>query len=94
MIEEISQRPKVYYDNNIARSLCLHLVNPADGRITFRGMKYFAYQIIAHKKFKRGTMETIRSSKRRDDKTISHICGSGICINPDHIVIEEKWIND
>lgn len=66
-----------------------------DGRVTINRNKYYAYHLVAHKKFGRDRLETVSSNKKGNDAlTISHLCGTSNCCNEDHIVIEKKTIND
>jgi len=71
------------------------VLKPKDGRVSHLQRKMaFGYQIVALQKFGREEMSKIASSKRSDDLTISHLCGTENCCNPDHLILEEKRIND
>jgi hypothetical protein len=67
-----------------------------DGRLTIERVKVaYAYQVVAWKKFGRDELKTVSPSKSEvNAKTISHLCGTPNCCNPDHLVIEAKTVND
>lgn len=66
-----------------------------DGRYTTRRRKVaYGYQIVAFKKFGRNMLIDATAAKRKDDISISHLCGTRNCCNPDHLVLETKTTND
>jgi len=66
-----------------------------DGRLTYKSKKVcHGYQLVARKKFGVSRMQQIASSKRQEDITISHLCGTRNCCNPRHLVLESKATND
>lgn len=73
-----------------------HIYSSTDGRISSHSKKIFwAYQLIAWKKFGRAALDTVPSNKRKEDLVISHLCGNGPrCCNPEHLVLETKETNE
>ena len=71
------------------------LTQAADGRVSIGGKKVaFGYQVVALDKFGQG-LQTVSSVKNEEGaKTISHVCGTAFCLNPDHLVLEAKKVND
>jgi hypothetical protein len=66
-----------------------------DGRYTRNQRKVaYGYQISAFKKFGRAKLTSATATKLKDDITISHLCGTRNCCNPEHLVLESKAIND
>lgn len=81
-------------DGLISGSPCF-LPTAKDGRYTKHQRKVaYGYQIVAFKKFGRARLTPAKASKLRDDLTISHLCGTRNCCNPDHLVLESKATND
>jgi hypothetical protein len=72
--------------------------NSNDGRVSVQGKKiFYAYQLAAWKKFGRDAIYAVPANKvSRDSLVISHLCGSenSRCSNPEHLLLEPKWIND
>ena len=70
-------------------------IHVADGRLTKNRKKVcHAYHIVARDKFGKAKMQTIASSKRQGDITVSHLYGTANCCNPKHLTLESKAIND
>ena len=72
-------------------------VKSQKGRYTSPGSKNqtcFGYQLAARKKYGNQAIRAHKQSMR--DMMISHLCGApgSRCVNPDHLVIEEKKVND
>lgn len=66
-----------------------------DGRLTEGQDKIaYAYQIVAYEKFGKEKIQHVLSSKRSEDLTISHLCGTRNCTNPAHLILETKRTND
>lgn len=81
-------------DGLIIDSSCSR-VNSGDGRICVKGKKVcFGYQLVAYFKFGRKALEKVPPNKTKYCLTISHLCGTRNCCNPDHIILEPKYIND
>jgi hypothetical protein len=77
-------------------TLCLE-TRMGDGKFSVKQKKIcFGYQLGAWSKFGREKLANVPPSKRRDDLTISHLCGSSNsrCIRRRHLVLEPKWVND
>lgn len=65
------------------------------GSLSINGDHFcYGYQLVAWKKFGRGGLQGLRASKRADDLVISHLCGTRNCLNPQHLVLESKRVND
>lgn len=66
-----------------------------DGRYTKNRRKVaYGYQIVAFRKFGRARLRPATAAKLKDDITISHLCGTRNCCNPEHLVLESKATND
>jgi hypothetical protein len=67
-----------------------------DGRLTIKGNKVaHAYEIAAFSRYWRFNIEKVPPHKNANSLSISHICGKGPrCCNPQHLVLEPKWVND
>jgi len=79
----------------IEHSPCYKFGRARDGRYTVKGTKVAsAYQIVAYCVFGRRALKKVATSKRRNDITISHLCGTRYCCNPQHIILETKALND
>lgn len=71
------------------------IYSTADGRYTHMQVKVaYAYQICSTVYFGRHTIELLASNKFANDLCLSHLCGKHRCVNPDHITVEPKFIND
>jgi len=78
----------------IENSPCI-TVNAADGRFSVNQVKVcFAYQAIAYCKFGRKELGNVPASKNATDLLISHLCGTHNCCEKNHIILEQKKIND
>ena len=66
-----------------------------DGRLTKDRVKIaFGYQVACLGKYGSERCRNLKASKQSNDETISHLCGTRNCINPDHLFLEAKKIND
>jgi hypothetical protein len=77
-------------------SKCWYVGN-SQGRYIPAGHKNqlcYAYQVVARKKL--GNKEIRANKQSASDLSISQLCGAknSVCVNPDHIIIETKRIND
>lgn len=67
----------------------------ADGRLSQGGKKpCYAYQLVALRRYTRDKLKRVTASKLAKDFTISHLCGSLLCCNADHLYLETKSTND
>lgn len=67
----------------------------ADGRLSQHGKKpCYAYQLVALRRFTRDKLKRVTASKLGKDFTISHLCGSLLCCNAEHLFLETKRTND
>ncbi len=81
-------------DGLIQGSPCL-LLPAKDGRYSHMQRKVaYGYQIVAFMKFGRDQLKPATASKLKDDLTISHLCGTRNCCNPDHLILDSKATND
>jgi hypothetical protein len=66
-----------------------------DGRLSVNSVKVcYVYQLVAWRTFGGEMMKQIAAAKKADDLTISHVCGTKLCCNCLHLIIESKRIND
>lgn len=74
---------------------CTYLENQ-DGRLSVESKKLtFGYHLVALDRFGKDQLQEVSASKsEKGAKTISHICGTPNCLSPEHLVLEEKTIND
>lgn len=66
-------------------------------RPSIKGIRIYPYQLVAYKKYGIEEIKKISSSKKgssNSNLTISHLCNRNNCINPLHIEISTKQIND
>lgn len=73
----------------IEGSKCM-LIGTKKGTFIISKKHIFAYHYQALLKFGRKKLKTVDSNKESDSKTISHTCGTSLCCNPDHLVLETK----
>ena len=88
-------RVKMADTDLIPGSPCIMTV-AQDGRVSHQGLKpYWGYQIVALLKYGYDSLVRVSSSKSEPGAlTISHLCGAPWCLNPDHLLLEPKTIND
>jgi len=76
-------------------SMC-RVLRAEDGRITIRQKKVaYGYQVVALQRFGHKLVSLVNANKTsQDDLVISHLCGTRNCVNPHHLYLEPKRIND
>lgn len=76
-------------------SVC-RVLKAADGRVSLRGRKIsFGYHFAALNRLGLSALAVVSPGKTEPHAmTISHLCGTRNCCSEDHIVIEEKQVND
>lgn len=76
----------------LCRNSFCQKVNISDGRLSVERKKVcYAYQFVA---FERWPGIVLPAVKARNSLVISHLCGTEHCIQPSHLHIETKCIND
>jgi hypothetical protein len=80
--------------SGLCRTQCILLANKK-GTVSLGGNHAcFGYQLVALRKFGLESLLAVPPSKDGDSLTISHLCGTRNCCNPDHLILEAKRIND
>lgn len=73
-------------------SLCYRMTNKKGTLTDGPQFLCYGYQLVAWKKYR--FKRILASKTNKLCLTISHLCGTRNCLNPDHIILEPKYIND